>query len=323
MDVRQKLLDTKLVLDNEYLDRYVRLIESNSSTKKERFKTQSHHIIPRNFFKFLGIGTDNSKENLVNLKYEDHLKAHLFLSMCSIDDKLSYENYIVVFYLNKKYDFRNLGELQKEYEECRRRAYRFNPMFDPDKKMEHDKIMRSSEVREKISKTMKEKALRGELFSEEHKRNISIAQKEMVYIFRGDKTIRVKKDKLQSYLDAGWNLYKRRSYDQLCGREQLTALTDKFNRFDTRSIGVYCILDTGERFDFKSIRDATIWWFYNFKPFGEHFAECVLQRKIKKSISGESIIYNKSKKEQIPITNIRWYKEEGGDAHEKVNTDKN
>ena len=40
-------------------------------------------------------------------------------------------------------------------------------------------------------------------------------------------------------------------------------------------------------------------------------------------INGDGIIYNKSKKEQIPITNIRWYKEEGGDAHEKVNTDKN
>ena len=45
MTLKEKLLVLDLVVDNEYLDKYVELIESNRETKREKFKTQKHHII--------------------------------------------------------------------------------------------------------------------------------------------------------------------------------------------------------------------------------------------------------------------------------------
>lgn len=50
-----------------------------------------------------------------------------------------------------------------------------NPMDAMQSKEKHDDIMRSNEVRQKISNTMKEKAQRGELFSDEHRKHLSDA----------------------------------------------------------------------------------------------------------------------------------------------------
>lgn len=50
-----------------------------------------------------------------------------------------------------------------------------NPMFNEVIKIKHDNKMRSADVRKRISETMKRKAAAGELFSEEHRKNISAA----------------------------------------------------------------------------------------------------------------------------------------------------
>lgn len=91
-NLKQKLLDLNIFEDNEYLDKYVELIESNRETKKERFKTDKHHIIPRCYFHLNKIKIDNSKENLVNLLYKDHVLAHYYLVLCSSNDYIKYSN---------------------------------------------------------------------------------------------------------------------------------------------------------------------------------------------------------------------------------------
>lgn len=60
-----------------------------------------------------------------------------------------------------------------------------------------------------------------------------------------------------------------------------------FGSGDTRSIGCYCIDENGVRHDFHSYKDGGIWWFDNYKPFGNKYVQCTLQRKIIKSINGE------------------------------------
>ena len=57
-----------------------------------------------------------------------------------------------------------------------------------------------------------------------------------------------------------------------------------FGTGDTRSIGVYCIDKNGERREFHSIKDATVWWFDTYKPFGDRYVLITLQRKIRASI---------------------------------------
>jgi len=86
MTLKEKLLILGIVEDNEYLDKYCEIIENNRETKKEKFKTQSHHIIPRSYYKHCSLPIDNSKENIVNLTHSDHLLAHYYLNKCASVD---------------------------------------------------------------------------------------------------------------------------------------------------------------------------------------------------------------------------------------------
>lgn len=52
-----------------------------------------------------------------------------------------------------------------------------NPMTHQNVKEKHNKIMRSDEVRKKISETMKQKVVKGELFNEEHRKHLSESMK--------------------------------------------------------------------------------------------------------------------------------------------------
>ena len=86
-EIKLKLLSSNLVVDNEYLDKYVKLIEDNLTTKRKKFVTQRHHIIPRYYYKLNNLPVDNSKDNLVNLPYKYHFLTHLYLSKCSITEE--------------------------------------------------------------------------------------------------------------------------------------------------------------------------------------------------------------------------------------------
>ena len=69
-----------------------------------------------------------------------------------------------------------------------------------------------------------------------------------------------------------------------------------FGSGDTRSIGVYCIDENNVKHEFHSIKEATVWWFNNYKPFGDRYVLITLQRKLKLALEG---------KLELPI---KWYK---------------
>lgn len=90
--LKEKLLALACFEDNEYFKKYVELCVSNANTKKAKYITNIHHIIPRKYFKFNKLEIDNSPENLVNLHYYDHILAHYYLVLCSIPGYLQYAN---------------------------------------------------------------------------------------------------------------------------------------------------------------------------------------------------------------------------------------
>lgn len=45
-------------------------------------KGQNHHIIPKCWYKLNDLSVDNSKDNLVLLSYEDHVKVHRLALLC-------------------------------------------------------------------------------------------------------------------------------------------------------------------------------------------------------------------------------------------------
>lgn len=83
---RVYLLDktNNLFMDNEYFSKYIDLINKNQHRCYVSGQTQTHHIIPKCYFRKNNLPIDNSDANKVNLLYKDHLLAHCLLSLCTV-----------------------------------------------------------------------------------------------------------------------------------------------------------------------------------------------------------------------------------------------
>ena len=125
--LKNYLLKTGMFIDNVYLTNYCELIINNLTTKKVKYSTQLHHILPKSYFKVIKKAVNNSKENLVNLKYSDHILAHYFLSLCCQNKELLYymESALVFMVDKAAFDTTCLTDYDKCYEDlCRQRSER-------------------------------------------------------------------------------------------------------------------------------------------------------------------------------------------------------
>lgn len=86
MITKEYLLNHNCFIQNEYFEKYLDLIVSNQLTSVEKFRTQSHHIIPIAYFVKNGIDIDNSQQNRVTLLYKDHILAHYYLALSGTDE---------------------------------------------------------------------------------------------------------------------------------------------------------------------------------------------------------------------------------------------
>lgn len=96
--LKQKLLSTNYFIDNDYLDQYVKLV--SKSVEKSAFKTQSHHILPKTYFKTLNLPIDDTEDNLVELLFKDHVKAHYILKSCTTGFLRRNSGYALRYMLN-------------------------------------------------------------------------------------------------------------------------------------------------------------------------------------------------------------------------------
>lgn len=126
--LKQLLIETGLFSDNDYLNKYVELI-IDKKTEYVCGVTQKHHIIPKYCYKVLSKTADNSKSNLVDLSYSNHILAHYYLAMCSVTDECIYYNSRSISYLLNGKSLRefnideiDLNELDKLYVESRKHA---------------------------------------------------------------------------------------------------------------------------------------------------------------------------------------------------------
>lgn len=179
--IKNTLLGTNEFLDNEYLDKYVNLITSNKFTKKEVYKTQRHHIIPRCYYRNNNLIVNNEPDNLVNLLFKDHVLAHCYIVLAAKESKFKYQNMAALYKLCnhrdfKGFDYKSLNEFQLAYESSRKIMIKNNPMFVLKWKLEHEKIMGSNEVRAKISESMI-KYRSNNPFSETHRKHLSESMK--------------------------------------------------------------------------------------------------------------------------------------------------
>lgn len=100
-DLKVTLLKCKGFVHNQYLDKYCSLIERNTNTYCVKTKTNAHHIIPKAWFKLNNKIVDNSQCNLVNLPYREHVLAHYYLCLCTVD-QLQYANELAFICLTSR-----------------------------------------------------------------------------------------------------------------------------------------------------------------------------------------------------------------------------
>lgn len=189
--LKEKLLQTNSVEGNSYLDLYIKLILDNLKTPKQINKTQSHHIIPRSYFSHSNLDVDDSKENLVNLLYKDHILAHYYLSLCSIGDYKLYNINAFLHMANqrnlKDFSIKNLEEYQNLYEEF---SKYYSVKIRDHKPWKYNKGIPRKAMKESTKKLI------GEINKQRSLNKFPI--------HKGDEYKRVYKDQIPNYILDGW-----------------------------------------------------------------------------------------------------------------------
>lgn len=169
--MKEKLLGLGVFIDNEYLDLYCSLIEDNRQTKKEKFKTQQHHVIPCACYDSREEANKDPSNLKVNLLFKDHILAHCYLCLCAKDSQLKYKMIAAIeFILGKSKNITN-QDIVAAMKDWLLNNEVFQNAYEEYAKIRFDRL-RTPEVLERRSE-----ALVGHTVSPETKRKISEANK--------------------------------------------------------------------------------------------------------------------------------------------------
>lgn len=281
--IERKLDTVNIFIKNEYYDKYVNLLRANKDRRYEVRKTQCHHIIPRFYYKLNNLKIDNKKDNKINLLYKDHLLAHYYLFFCLNDTKYKlatrYAIDIVLghknFPISEKDFIQFLPDIQNFYEQSRILLSNNNPMKIEKHKKHHDNVMRSADVKSKISISMKAVRESQKDYINIHKGNdigkrispellekylsdgweLGVKNSGYIKVYKDDKETAIPPTKLSQYLEDGW---KRGGRPGRVSKEHREKINKSLNK------EVYCI-DTNNKeiARFKSVFDAAYWWYDN------------------------------------------------------------
>lgn len=174
--MQKSLLETGIFENNMYFVKYCDLIANNRYTARQTGRTQCHHIIPKVYYRQHNLPVDNSRANLVNLLYKDHLLAHYYLSLCAIDGVFRDGCLRAVLFLlgSAKYN----GDLPEEVE-LLKQLPEYQALYESYRESIRDRnherkgeYKHSNETRQKISESNK-----GKEQSIEARSKISMAKK--------------------------------------------------------------------------------------------------------------------------------------------------
>lgn len=110
-ELKTKLLRLNLVINNSYLNKYCELIELSRCSEIicDNVIVQKHHIVPQYYYRYNKLPVDNSAHNIVDLSLPNHIKAHYYLSKCSLSGADILAN-IRAFRALSRYQHRSLSE---------------------------------------------------------------------------------------------------------------------------------------------------------------------------------------------------------------------
>lgn len=216
MGIIDKLTPLNIFEYNDYFLKYCALIDENIDRKKEKMKTEKHHIIPVCYYEHLGIvNARKNKEvnhnNIVNLLYKDHILAHYYLSLCAKEDWFKESNihaFLSMTFYNKLTpeeltEYKILDKYQELYEKWIIKMSKLRsglPMSDETKDKIRQKLkgVKKGPITEEHRKKLSEAAKHRKNGKNSTKGKISIYNKEL------NKKKYIEKAELDTYLSNGW-----------------------------------------------------------------------------------------------------------------------
>ena len=152
--VKARLIELGYI-DNEWLDKYLEIIEANLETKANKANTQAHHAIPVNAYwtsnepynriEALKLARKDYANFVVNLLYKDHLIIHSYLTLCTNLDEAQIR-------------YEAQAELRKQNSTVARAAVTTNGSYGKTYvyKIVEDKIINQTALPEEISLLLEE-----------------------------------------------------------------------------------------------------------------------------------------------------------------------
>lgn len=223
------------VVDNEYLSKYVYLIQQGLPvSKKQTFIHQIHHIIPRCYYRLNNLDLDNSLKNKVALSHANHVLAHYYLARCAANEELYIANLTAIHFIfsspqwqlpdNEELllkDIYKYDESMKIINESRSKNYtgtRYITKDNVEKRVSQDEIKfyldsgwqfgRSTTTRNAISRGSvgKPGTMTGKHMSQEAKEKIGKHHSGGRYVHKFGTVKHISDDLLSEYIAAGWEL---------------------------------------------------------------------------------------------------------------------
>ena len=216
MITKKELITSGLVLDNEYLSKYIELVTSSDYTEKIPGLTQKHHIIPRFYYRDNGMPINENADNIVYLTFKNHILAHYYLALCS-DKKYRFKNELAFM---RTSNFRNIPKL-KDFMET---LGKYDDIYDSYIKDHTERMighLTSDETKQKISfanfgkrRTLEERKRISEATKRGMRKNPEISKrnseyhKNTVWITDGKRQKQIKQELLDEYKASGWHIGK-------------------------------------------------------------------------------------------------------------------
>lgn len=244
--IKTNLLEKALVIENDYLNKYIQLICDNKNTIKTKFVTHCHHIIPRYYYRVNNLPIDNSKSNLVNLKYSDHILAHYYLAMCSSTKRFKDSNLCGIRRIIRGFDpesdevklFEMLPEIQSYYEEVKhvnclhedtpqKISASIKGRISIQNSDGHQKYVYEHELESYINSGW---IIAHNLHNDISKSKISMANHGRKHINKDGLVKSIKLEDLDTYLNNGWSLGEDRSRESAI-KGKISIIKDGINKF--------------------------------------------------------------------------------------------
>lgn len=183
-------------------------------------------------------------------------------------------------------------------------------------KNKHDEVMRSEEVRKKISDSMK-KYRKEHPFTEEHRKKLSEKAMGNQHFLGHKHTDEFKRRMSEIRLNRNYEsdenkinvCEKGRKKKYIRKSKTIKRVQEGRSIYDTRSIACYCVDECGKEHHFYSYLDAGKWWYENYRPFP--YSTCTYQRKIQQSIKLGYATYRDMHKKTHFFYSPKWFV--GGD----------